>query len=337
VFAGLVQPLLAERCASCHGPAKSKGDLRLDTWAAMLKGGKHGAVFKAGDPAASHLLQRIDLPLDEKAHMPPKGKAQLADDDVTLLHWWIEAGAPQVKALGRMDPPPEIAAILANRFGLASWGEPPPERARMLAAAAGTAAKLGVVARALTPDGPWLAVNARVQGAAFGDPQLRQLAPLGPALQWLDLGETAVTDAGLSALTAMKHLTRLDLDRTKVTDAGLKSLAPLVELRYLNLYGTAVSDAGLPALSPLVSLRSLYLWQTKVTPEAAKALADHRTDRRKVQRWQNQMADLESRIREETFYYNLGTPKLVSASPSVPLPPAKPATTSKPKAETSVR
>ena len=322
-YAGLIQPILAERCASCHGATKSNGDLRLDTWVLLLKGGKHGAVFKAGDSASSRLLQRIDAPLEEKEHMPPKGKPQLADDDVTLLRWWVDAGAPEQTTLGELAPPPEIASILAVRFGLPGWGGrlSPPDRNATLVTANALASRLGIVIRPLAPDGPWLAVNARMLARRFGDDDLTELAALGPALQWLDLGETAVTDRGLAALAAMKNLRRLDLDRTAVTDAGLARLAPLARLEYLNLFGTAVTDAGLASLRPLLQLRSLYLWQTHVTPAAADALAAELTDRRKLRRWQDQVADLENRIRAETFYYNLGAPVTTASPPAPPLPP----------------
>jgi len=156
-----------------------------------------------GMAAGSRLTQRIDLPLEEKEHMPPKGKAQLTDDDVTLL---------------RRECPRELG-----------------------------------------PDGG---------------------------------------------------------DRCRAGSTGA-----LTELNYLNLYGTGVSDSGLAALRPLASLRSLYLWQIRVTPAAASALADRLTDRRKVQRWRDQVAELESRIHEETFYYNLGAPKL--ELPAAPAPPSK--------------
>ncbi|RZL05411.1 MAG: hypothetical protein EOP40_20225, partial [Rubrivivax sp.] len=39
-----VQPLFTQHCASCHGSRMEKGDLRLDSFAATLRGGKNGAV-----------------------------------------------------------------------------------------------------------------------------------------------------------------------------------------------------------------------------------------------------------------------------------------------------
>ena len=37
-----VRPLLEARCCSCHGPKKTKGQLRLDVRAAAFRGGASG-------------------------------------------------------------------------------------------------------------------------------------------------------------------------------------------------------------------------------------------------------------------------------------------------------
>jgi hypothetical protein len=42
VYTHMVQPLLKNRCYSCHGAEKQKGKLRLDSKEFMLKGGKRG-------------------------------------------------------------------------------------------------------------------------------------------------------------------------------------------------------------------------------------------------------------------------------------------------------
>ena len=41
-FEAKVRPLLVEHCHKCHGPAKQEGGLRLDSRAAVLKGGEIG-------------------------------------------------------------------------------------------------------------------------------------------------------------------------------------------------------------------------------------------------------------------------------------------------------
>ena len=325
VFADVVQPILRDRCISCHGAAKNNGGLRLDSWEMLAKGGKHGPVIKPGNLAASPLLLRVDLPSDAKEHMPPVGKPQLADDDLTVLDWWVLAGAPSDKPVASLALPPVVSEVLEARLGGAAG--PPPDRAATLAAAAQIAEKLGIMVRALSPDGPWIEVNARPAGAAFGDRELALLAPVAPAVQWLDLGTTAITDKGLAALAPMRALQRLHLDQTKVTDAGLARLSGLRRIEYLNLRGTAVTDKGLPALRSLPRLRSLYLWQTAVTPGAAKELGETLVDARRIARWKNEQAELERQVQAEHFDGNTGESFKSDPTPPPASTPPKPGQT----------
>jgi hypothetical protein len=280
--------------------------------------------------AASAMIKRVHLPLESKEHMPPKGKPQLTDEEATLLAWWIETGASTDKRVQELAPPPLIAELIAAQLGIPPT--PPPDRATMLAAAEKIERTLGIIVRPLSAEGPWLAANARLQLDKFGDAEISALAPIAPALYWLDLGETAVTDTGLSALKSMKNLRRLHLDRTKVTDAGLAHLAPLSHLESLNLHATSIGDRGLLALQSLPRLRSVYLWQTKVTPAGVEKLAKAQTDQAKIARWKAQMAELEANIRDEHFRADLGGS--LATAPSVPaesvaMPPLPSAAASK--------
>jgi hypothetical protein len=70
-----VRSILAHNCYSCHSATKTKGELRLDQKALIMKGGKHGVILKAGHPDESEMIRRIMLPADDKEAMPTKGKA----------------------------------------------------------------------------------------------------------------------------------------------------------------------------------------------------------------------------------------------------------------------
>ena len=76
VFKDLIQPILNEKCVSCHGATKQKGQLRLDEMAAILRGGKNGATLVAGQAEQSLMIKRLLLDIHEEEHMPPKGKPQ---------------------------------------------------------------------------------------------------------------------------------------------------------------------------------------------------------------------------------------------------------------------
>ncbi len=304
-YADVVQPILKDRCESCHGAEKSNGGLRLDTLEFLAKGGKHGPVVGAGDPSKSTLLARIDLPPETKEHMPPKGKPQLSEDELTVLEWWASAGAPREKPMASLEVPEQVAEIVQTRLGGAP-AELMLARGPTLLAAERLSRGSSVLIRPISPDGPWLDVNARPLGKAFGDKELAALAPIAPAIEWLDLGGTSVTDAGLAALGAMHHLVRLHLDQCPVTDSGLAALKGLKRIEYLNLRATAVTDRGIGVLSALPRLRSLYVWQTAVTPAAMKALGDTLTNQRKISRMEAEQAELARQIDAERFHGNTG-------------------------------
>src|SRR5438034_495849 len=70
-FLEKVKPLLESRCLSCHGPEKQKGGLRLDSRAAVMKGGDNGPVLALAKPAQSSLLQAV-MHAKPEISMPPK-------------------------------------------------------------------------------------------------------------------------------------------------------------------------------------------------------------------------------------------------------------------------
>jgi hypothetical protein len=112
VFDELIHPILQRRCSACHGPEKHKGDLSMESYATLLKGGKDGPVLIAGKPLDSPLIQRLLLPLDDEDHMPPQGKPQPTLAEIAALQWWIDGGAPADTLVSDLKPGPEIQRTL---------------------------------------------------------------------------------------------------------------------------------------------------------------------------------------------------------------------------------
>ena len=83
-----VRPVLATTCIKCHGPKKQEGELRLDSFAAMVKGGESGPAIVPGKPEESLLLSALRY---EDLEMPPSG--QLANQQVRQFALWIGDGA----------------------------------------------------------------------------------------------------------------------------------------------------------------------------------------------------------------------------------------------------
>jgi len=272
LYIAVVQPILQDKCVSCHRSGKSKGELRLDGPERIARGGDAGPVFVAGDPENSRLLQRIHLPLEHDEHMPPEGKAQLDEAEKQLLEWWIAEGGSFDRSIAAHPKTEAIQRILEARFApvvanpvYALEVEPlPDEQLQSLRAA-------GLPLRPLAMDSPWL--EADLSGAdSLQAKQLAQLKEVADQLLRLNLGNSNISDELLPAISELPHLTHLYLDRTNIGDAGLDHLQQFQYLEYLNLYQTKVTDDGLSRLQALPQLRQLYLWQTDVTASGAASL-----------------------------------------------------------------
>jgi uncharacterized membrane protein len=307
VFTQVVQPILREKCAGCHNASKLKGGLRVDSLDMLFKGGRSGPVIEKGNAAKSRLVHYIQLPVTDEKHMPPAGKPQPSEDEIAVLTWWIDAGASADKTVAALKPTVIAMRALEAMFGAAEPEEPPQKLSELQPVVEKLGAELGVTISPLAQNEPWLNCNAR-PNKNFGDAELAKLELLKANLQWLDLGGTKVTDVGVAHVAGMKHLTRLHLEHTAITDASLACITKLRHLEYLNLYGTAVTDAGLPFLCRLADLQKLFLWQTKVTPDAARQFAADFTDKRKIQRWRQDIEDIKAKIRRATIDVNTGAP-----------------------------
>ena len=92
-----VQPLLSDRCFSCHGPdaAQRQAGLRLDLRSAAVSATATGLVpIQPGDPSSSEVLLRVESK-DPTRRMPPAylGQEPLRADEIAVLRRWIEGGA----------------------------------------------------------------------------------------------------------------------------------------------------------------------------------------------------------------------------------------------------
>jgi len=91
-FEKKIRPLLVNKCYECHSASakKVRGELVLDTRAALLKGGATGPAIVPGEPEKSLLIRAVRH-IDDKLKMP---KEKLADAEIADLVAWVKMGAP---------------------------------------------------------------------------------------------------------------------------------------------------------------------------------------------------------------------------------------------------
>ncbi len=262
-----IEPVLQQSCIKCHGPEKQKGDLRLDSKAAAMKGGKDGLVITPGQGEKSELYRRISLPAGSDDIMPSKGDP-LTKAQTDLIKQWINEGAtwPEgevAKSAGGEAPSSAPTSPLAGLVAI-----------KPASGEVGAITKLGtagVDVRPVAVNMNWREANFHSQGTNVTDATIVPLKEIFTLVE-LNLGGTKVTDSGLQNIEDLTNLVALHLELTHVTDAGLAHLKKLSHLAYLNLYATPVTDKGLEQLKGLSNLKHLYLWETKVTGQGAAGL-----------------------------------------------------------------
>ena len=96
-FETAIRPILVEHCLACHGAGERNGGLRLDSKAALLKGGDSGPAAVAGQ-VESLLLKAVNR--TDGLEMPPE--EPLSDAQVAALRKWVEIGMPWPAADARL-------------------------------------------------------------------------------------------------------------------------------------------------------------------------------------------------------------------------------------------
>ena len=86
-----VAPIIKDKCIRCHGANQAGAMLRMDSYAAMGRGGRSGPLAIPRRPLNSLIMARLMTP--DMMQRMPRGGAKLADDEITIIGRWIEQGA----------------------------------------------------------------------------------------------------------------------------------------------------------------------------------------------------------------------------------------------------
>jgi uncharacterized membrane protein/mono/diheme cytochrome c family protein len=268
-YEDVVTPILQNKCYNCHNATRQKGGLRLDGKEWLLKGGKDGIVLVAGKPDESEFYKRLLLDPLEKKHMPPKGKPQLTEKEIMLLHWWIVNGASFDQPVKQLVQNPKEKIALTSlqsdqkvaKKTIANIPSEPVEPASASAISALRNASVSILPVANNSN--YLSANF-VSVKNIDDKTVALLEPVKQQLVWLKISGAALSEASLKTIALCSNVTSLHLDRTNLTDNGIGIIAQMKKLQYLNLAGTQVTGKGVTQLKSLPSLQHVYLYQALV-------------------------------------------------------------------------
>src|SRR5678815_5740392 len=246
VFKDMVRPLLETKCMGCHNSKKAKGELVMETPELLLKGGKHGKLWDSTESDFGLLMRRIHLPIKAKKHMPPQGKPQLSDDEISILVQWIKSGADFKGKVADLEPNSELRKIATNLFTTIET-----DNYDFAAADESKVKSLNNDYRVVYPlakNSPALSAEF-FSAAQFRAESLKDLVAIKGQLVSLNLAKMPVTDEDMKTIGQFTNLRRLNLSFTKITGGTLNELKGLKELKQLSLSGTKIAATTLNAVS----------------------------------------------------------------------------------------
>lgn len=116
-YARDVHPILREYCAGCHNKDDFDGELSVESFAEVMKGGESGKGIVPGKAGESLFIKVLTG--QSKPKMPPRREPQLSAEQIETLKQWVAAGA---KGPADGDAPTGLAMLpkVEPAVGLAS-------------------------------------------------------------------------------------------------------------------------------------------------------------------------------------------------------------------------
>ncbi|MFM9075069.1 MAG: DUF2231 domain-containing protein [Bacteroidota bacterium] len=264
-FEAAVAPVLNKKCVACHGNAKKKGGLRLDSPEAIRAGGKHGDILTIADGRAE-LINRITLSIEHEDHMPPREKEQLTNLETELIAAWVRSGASFNLSVDSLRSP-VIDRWRESLPGKTTFGKPggnwwpeediapaDEEQIQLLR-------KAGVRVSPIAAGNSWLEV-VFTASSGLEQPTWDAFREIMVNVVSARFSFSGIQDAQLPVLAGAVNLRRLHLDHTAVTNTGIRSVAGLRLLRFLNLVATKAGTGLMTDLGKCEQLEELYVFGT---------------------------------------------------------------------------
>jgi uncharacterized membrane protein len=261
-FQVAIRPILEKKCVSCHKKEKAKGDLILasnpnttaNVWVAS-----HSNV----NDMLKEILFRIDLPVTDKKHMPPRGKDPLDPQEILILKNWIEAGGSTDVLLASIT---ENHPLFIDKEAIINV----TSKDKSYTFPFLSAKKLEdlndayTVVRQIAGESPALKVDFFIS-KSFDPNKLDKLSAAKEQIIQVNLSKMPLKDQDLNKLQVFQNLEKLILNQTDITDNGIRELQKLNKMEVLSLSGTQISEKSIPVLAQIKSLKVVYLWHTNIT------------------------------------------------------------------------
>lgn len=224
-----VDPIFERYCTDCHQKDKIKGQLRLDSFRQTVFGGRSGDVLGKSEQN-SLLLQRMQLPADDRLAMPPYGRKRHTEDELKVIQLWLAKGASGKLTEADFSEAPKPQKII-------EFKPYQPEHVDELRST--YAADVAQLQNLYPYNIQYLARTSKyleithLSSAPVADSLFAQAHQVAPIVQKLNLRNAPITDQAIEAILQMPSLTYINLAATQISAQAVAKLLGLNNLKYL--------------------------------------------------------------------------------------------------------
>jgi len=255
VYEKAIEPILAQKCVSCHGPEKVKGQLQLQSPDLILKGGKDGNILTSFHNDEALLLQRIHLPNADEKHMPPDGKLQLTLEELTLLSKWVKAGGNFNKKISELAKTDSLVILaMAYKAPIKGSGDTKNNAPDLKQYNSSY-----LTVNYLFNGSEEIEVNF-FQGSFYKKEQLANLVKIKDKIVSINMQGMPVTKEDLDIILQFTKLKKLNLNYTKLTLNDLQPLKSMTSLTNLSICGMDVNQNSLTKFLEKAPFTEIHIW-----------------------------------------------------------------------------
>jgi hypothetical protein len=272
IYERAIGPILQQKCVSCHGPEKIKGNLLLNTPENILKGGKDGNILIAQNGKAALLFERIHLPITDEKHMPPEGKTPLTKEELMILSAWIQAGGNlqlKMNAIAKNDS----LFMLANQYQ-PQIGNPMNNSKR----GNGMERSFDDLPNLNEYNSNYCTANYSYHGGRdievsfyqskfYTHDNLIKLKNIKDQITSLSMQNMPLKDEDILFIATLSHLKKLNLNYTSLKINQLGPLQNLKELKTISICGLPYDEIALQKFLQNASFEKVQLWSSNLTRE----------------------------------------------------------------------
>ena len=265
IYNDLIQPIFNQKCVSCHNKEISRGNLNMDSYGNVLKGGSSGNPINKSDPRKSLLIKRITMPTSELKYMPPDGEP-VSFDEIKTLIWWInnldKSNENLVSLKVEDDIKESLEMLYSLNFREKQWFEKLLTD-KLEESLVQNIDKSVFQIKFISNDKKFISVKSLKKNISISD--IEKLEKISRNITYFTAKSSNLSNESIKSISSFKNLVKLEIQDNNIDDESIKILQSLKNLEILNIHNTKITRQSIGVLKNFKNLKRAYVWGTSIT------------------------------------------------------------------------